>query len=915
MDALVSGRGGIVVLRGTPGSGRSRLLALAGEHAAGAGLTVLRATGYSAERDLPLGAARQLFESRVVRAQPDERRRLLSGPAALAAPLLDPRPDDPVDVESSSALLHGLYHVCGRLGGSGPVVLLLDDAPAMDEDTLLLLAYLGRRLDELPLLLLLSADADTDLPVTLESVIHHARSTQVLLGPLGREDSAAWLRDTAFPEAPDDFCEACYDATLGDRQLLPLLARDLAKQRTPRASYVEKAAPATIASRVRLRLVQAGPSALDLAETVAVMGGDAEVRHVAAVMGVPPQLVVRVAEQLVRMRILRGVHRLSFLHPVVARSLYAHASPARRADVHLCVARLLYEDGGADALIADHLVCARRTGDRHAVAVLESAAEAALAQGRPELAARYLERALAEPPSPERRDALTVRLGRAEAMTGAPEALERMRAAGAQLSGSAERALSHLWSGRVLVAQGRYRAAADSFRSGLEQEPPEEPLRTQLTVSYAVTARLGFAEPPGDLTAAGAPERVVFAADRLELAYAALDAALRGRPAEESRAMALRALGSGSLVEEEAHGVGVHLAALALALSGDLQSAEAVLTAVIELNRERGASSDAALAHAVRAGVILRRGRLSDVLADLQAARTAHAGAWREASFPVQAVLPLVQMEEGRLDRAEAQIARWSRSADPTGGVPYLSFLMTRGRLRRMQGRPDEALADFLDCGYRAAELGIVNPAAFPWRSQAALTRLQAGQRLQASALVQAELTLARASGTPEAIGQTLHVLGLVEEGEESLKLLEEAASVLEGSMAVLLRARALIELGAALRKASRQRAAREPLKRGLDLARRCHAGALVQRGTEELAMAGARPRRLALTGSDALTTRERQVAGLARQGRSNREIADALVVTVKTVEWHLRQAYRKLEIASRSDLPDDLVEPDPASR
>ena len=107
---------------------------------------------------------------------------------------------------------------------------------------------------------------------------------------------------------------------------------------------------------------------------------------------------------------------------------------------------------------------------------------------------------------------------------------------------------------------------------------------------------------------------------------------------------------------------------------------------------------------------------------------------------------------------------------------------MTRGRLRRIQGRPDEALADFLDCGYRAAELGIVNPAAFPWRSQAALTRLQAGQRLQASALVQAELTLARASGTPEAIGQTLHVLGLVEEGEESLKLLR--GSRLESSRA-----------------------------------------------------------------------------------------------------------------------------------
>ena len=683
----------------------------------------------------------------------------------------------------------------------------------------------------------------------------------------------------------------------------------------PRASYVVNAAPATIAARVRLRLVQAGPSALDLAETVAVMGGDAEIRHVAAVMGVPPQLVVRVAEELVRMRILRGVHRLSFLHPVVARSLYAHASPARRADAHLSVARLLHADGGADARIADHLVVARRTGDRHAVDVLESAAEAALAQGRPELAARYLERALAEPPSRDRRDAITVRLGHAEAMTGAPEALERMRAAGAQLSGSAERALSHLWSGRVLVAQGRYRAAADSFRSGLEQEPPEEPLRTQLTVSYAVTARLGFAEPPGDLIGAGRPSGSSSRRTGSSWPTRRSTPRCEAAPPRNLAAMALRALGSGSLVEEEAHGVGVHLAALALAVSGDLQSAEAVLTAVIELNRERGASSDAALAHAVRAAVILRRGRLSDVLTDLQAARTAHAGAWREASFPVQAVLPLVRMEEGRLDRAEAQIARWSRSADPTGGVSYLSFLMTRGRLRRMQGRPDEALADFLDCGYRAAELGIVNPAAFPWRSQAALTRLQTGQRLQASALAQAELSLARASGNPEAIGQTLHVLGLVEEGEESLKLLEEAAAVLEDSMALLLRARALIELGAALRKGSRQRAAREPLKRGLDLARRCHAGALVQRGTEELAMAGARPRRLALTGSDALTTRERQVASLARQGRSNREIADALVVTVKTVEWHLRQAYRKLEIASRGDLPDDLAEPDPASR
>ena len=222
MDALVSGRGGIVVLRGTPGSGRSRLLALAGERATGAGLTVLRASGYSAERDLPLGAARQLFESRVVRAQPDERRRLLLGPAALAAPLLDPRADDPVDVESSSALLHGLYHVCGRLGGSGPVVLLLDDAPAMDEDTLLLLAYLARRLDELPLLLLLSADADTDLPVTSSRAYPPcalpARSPRPARAP---RTARPGFTTRPSPRRPTTSARACCDAPLGGPRSAP----------------------------------------------------------------------------------------------------------------------------------------------------------------------------------------------------------------------------------------------------------------------------------------------------------------------------------------------------------------------------------------------------------------------------------------------------------------------------------------------------------------------------------------------------------------------------------------------------------------------------------------------------------------------------------------------------------------------
>jgi DNA-binding NarL/FixJ family response regulator len=126
---------------------------------------------------------------------------------------------------------------------------------------------------------------------------------------------------------------------------------------------------------------------------------------------------------------------------------------------------------------------------------------------------------------------------------------------------------------------------------------------------------------------------------------------------------------------------------------------------------------------------------------------------------------------------------------------------------------------------------------------------------------------------------------------------------MLEGSQYALGRARAFVELGAALRRAGKRRDAREPLRQGLDLSHRCGARALAARAQEELVAVGGRPRRHAATGVDALTARERQVAGLAAQGMSNREIAEALFVTLKTVEWHLSRAYEKVEVRSRREL------------
>jgi DNA-binding CsgD family transcriptional regulator len=119
--------------------------------------------------------------------------------------------------------------------------------------------------------------------------------------------------------------------------------------------------------------------------------------------------------------------------------------------------------------------------------------------------------------------------------------------------------------------------------------------------------------------------------------------------------------------------------------------------------------------------------------------------------------------------------------------------------------------------------------------------------------------------------------------------------------------ARTLVELGAAIRRAGRRREAREPLHAGMELAHVCGAHPLVAHARQELLAAGARPRRIMRTGADALTASERRVAAMAAEGMSNRDIAQALFVTVRTVEVHLTHAYQKLAIASRDELATAL--------
>jgi DNA-binding CsgD family transcriptional regulator len=276
-----------------------------------------------------------------------------------------------------------------------------------------------------------------------------------------------------------------------------------------------------------------------------------------------------------------------------------------------------------------------------------------------------------------------------------------------------------------------------------------------------------------------------------------------------------------------------------------------------------------------------------------------------------------VLLVETLVDRGDLDAAEEAAAAGMAGDVPdhfwYSPLLFARGRLRLAQGRVEEGVEDLLEHGRRCERDGILNPAGYgAWASEAA-PALGRRDPARARALVEAELARARRWGTAGPIGRALVALGLVAGGDEGLAHLREAAALLEAAPTRLDRARAMTELGAALRRRNSRAEAREVLRAGLDLAHRCGAAGLGERAETELRATGARPRKRAVHGVDALTASERRTAEMAARGMTNRQIADALFVSVKTVETHLRHAFQKLGVGSRSELAAVVDGPGPA--
>lgn len=927
LDGARGGSGRLTVVEGPAGIGKSQLLAAARGFATGTGLRALPATGDELERDFAFGVALQLLEPAVAGTAPAERDRLLAGAAALAAPLFEGPAAAARGGESEDdvfPVLHGLYWLVSNLAESGPLLITVDDAHWADAPSLRFLLYLAQRLAALPVALVVARrtgepGGEDDL---LARLTGHASARHIDLEPLG-DRSVARLVEAACGAADPEFSAACAEVTGGNpllvNQLLAALQADGASPGPDAARQVRELGPEEVSRWVLLRLsgLQLGTA---LARAVAVLGDGAPLRRAAELAGLAPGVAGDAADALAAADILRPGEPLSFVHPIVRSAIYAELPASERARAHARAARALRDEDAAPELVAGHLLKAEPRRETWVVDVLQAAAERALAAGAPRSAVRYLRRALEEPPERDARPEVLAALGRAAAVAGDPRAVEHLEEALLAAGEPGRRAELAYTTGRALSAGGRHREAAEIFDRGIEEleaagardaaggDGSLAELMLRLEAGYVGAARRDVATLPlavarlrpllaGTLAGATPGQRAL-------LAHVAYERALLGEPRDRVLAAARAALDGERLLEEDtADGVAFHQAVAALAWADDLDGALAALAAAVEDARRRGTAFGYANAAHARAAVHLLAGNVEEAHTDARVAMAAGREGWRLALPAAHAVACRALLECGNLDAAEAALelpgdaARWEAS------VALAQLVEARAWLALARGDAEAAAAGFRDCRRRQTWVQAPNPAVMAWRSGAALAAHALGDTQRARSLAEHEVELARAYGAPRALGVALRTCGLVMGGDAGLELLEAATKVLDGSQARLEAARARVDLGAALRRAGRRQAAQDELRRGLDLAHRRGATALVERARDELAAAGARPRRPQLSGLESLTASERRVAELAAAGSTNREIAQALFVTVKTVEWHLRNTYLKLGIASRREL------------
>jgi DNA-binding CsgD family transcriptional regulator len=905
----------LVVVEGPPGIGKTRLLSAARELAREGGMRVLGARAGELESGVPFGVARQLLEPEVAAASPERSDALLAGAAALAGSIFDPASPPGGAADDAFPQLHGLFWLVGNLADEQPLALLVDDAQWADQASLQFLDYLARRLEDVPVALVVATRPVAGAGDPLLARLVTDPAARVLRpAPLTADGVATWAAGVLGGSPDEAFVASCAQATGGNPFFVGELLRELASRgAAPDEGAAELAgtlAPDGVVAMVMLRLAGAPPGARELVEAVAVLGTGATLADAATLAGLELDSAREAAAALVREGILREGDTLDFAHPVLQAAVEGAMAAPRRGDAHARAAELLAARGAPVEEVAAHLLVTSPAGNAEAVRTLRAGAARAVALGVPGSAVPLLERALAEPPPADELPGTLVDLGSAAASAGALDASRHLTRA-IEIAGEQEtRGRAAVELARTVLLGGGDSGVVAILEGCLEETSDPvltEALEVQLLSLAAVSRERRALSAPRLSSLEEPPEGATGTLAAATLAMLAFEEATQGRSAAEGARLAARILPAmaGEITEGGAWAALVGTATATWCESFEL--ADRLCAVVSEDARRRGTALTLSGAANLRALLELRRGRLPEV--ETEAALSQKLARESQGTHVL-----------GALARSTAALAALDRGASPEelqahlellagdepDSLPFETVLQARGALLLALGEPQPALDTLRELG-RRNDGWAPGAAVVQWRSWAALAASRLGDAAEAERLVSEEVELARRFGAPGGIGVGLRVAALVGERDRVARL-QEAIEVLEESALPLELARALVDLGAALRHERKPREAREPLRRALDLALRAGADGLAQRARDELLASGARPRRTALRGVEALTPSERRVADLAAAGKTNREIAQELFVTEKTVEGHLRNAYDKLEVRSRLALPDALA-------
>jgi DNA-binding CsgD family transcriptional regulator len=898
LGGAAAGRGSVVVIDGAPGIGKSSLVRAATRSARAHGFTVATARAGELERDFVWGVVRQLLEPVVGDAAGGQ---IFAGAAGLGRPVFEgggPQAPAPFGV------LHGLFWLVHDAAARAPLLLAVDDAQWSDAASLRWLAYLAPRIADLSVVLVVATRPQApDEIVRLAAdpdAVH--RSPRPLSDGAVAALLAARLGDV--PEPP--FTTACHHVTAGNPflvgELISSLAADTISPVGANAAHVRDLRPATIARAVLMRLSALPPGARDLARAVAVLDRRAKIRHAAALASLDEGALEEALSALVGAEVLAPGAPLAFVHPLVRSVVYEDLSAPQLQRLHAAAAAALAAEHAPPEAIAPHLLRVEPSHDAWVRGTLAAAADDARRGGAPAVAAEQLRRALLEAPAAAERARLLHSLAVVDFDARGKPALDGFEAALEAADDPRSYGAIAADFGRALHVLGNHPEAARVYDRAFERldEVDTELARTleaetvvaalqDLSTVHIAAERLPVAA--SRLGRGGAPDAMITAA-------LALVTAAAGDPA--AVALAERALAGGELYRAE-HLQSLALACFALVWSDRLEVVARVWDDRVDDLRREAALPALSFACCFASQAALLAGDPARAEAFARESLTVAPSDWAltppdPACFLIDALL-----EQGDVAGADRVLAELDYDAELPQRQGYSTLLMTRARLRIAQQRRDEAVDDLLELGRRSERWGVRNPAAYPWRSTAAVVMLRSDPE-QARELAAVELERARAFGAARALGIALRAAGLVA-GHDGLDLLRESVATLERSPARLEHARSLAALGSALRRAGRRAEAVGTLREALALASELGGIAVASAVRGELAAAGSRPRRDALRGRDALTASERRVAELAAGGLTNRQIAEKLFVALRTVETHLTSAYRKLGIRSRADL------------